>query len=52
MPDVNDLLNAIKKAASDAVEASKPVAIMYGKVTSVSPFEINVEQKMILHSPQ
>lgn len=52
MLDINDLLNSIKKAASEAVEASKPVAVMYGKVLSVSPLEINVEQKMVLHPAQ
>lgn len=52
MPDANDLLETIKRTASGANDASKPVALMYGKVTSVSPLEINVEQKMILHSPQ
>lgn len=52
MLDTNDLLNTIKKAASEAVEASKPVALMYGKVLSVSPLQINVEQKMILNSAQ
>lgn len=52
MLDNNDILNSIKKVASEAVEASKPVAIMYGKVLSISPLEINVEQKMILTSEQ
>ena len=48
MLDVNDLL----KAATEAVDASKPVAILFGKVLNISPLEINVEQKMILHSAQ
>ena len=52
MLDTNDLLNTIKKAATEAVDASKPVAILFGKVLNVSPLEINVEQKMILHSAQ
>lgn len=52
MLDANDLLESIKKAAQDAVNASKPVNIMYGKVLNTSPLEINVEQKMILHSAQ
>lgn len=52
MLDNNDLLNSIKKAAQEAVDASKPVAVLFGKVLSVSPLEINVEQKMILHSAQ
>lgn len=52
MLDSNDLLNLIKKAASEAVDASKPAAILYGKVLNTSPLEINVEQKMILHKAQ
>ena len=52
MLDTNDLLNSIKKAAQEAVDASKPVAVLFGKVLNTSPLEINVEQKMILHSAQ
>ena len=50
--DTNDLLNSIKKAAQEAVDASKPVALLFGKVLNTSPLEINVEQKMILSSEQ
>jgi hypothetical protein len=50
--DTNDLLNTIKKAALEAVEAEKPVNLLFGKVTSASPLKINVEQKMILSSAQ
>ena len=52
MLDTNDLLNSIKKAAMEAMEASKPVAILFGKVTSASPLKINVEQKMTLSDAQ
>lgn len=52
MLDTNDLLNTIKKAAMEANEASKPVAILFGKVTSASPLKINVEQKMTLSDAQ
>lgn len=47
-----NLIESIKKAALDAVENSKPCAVMFGKVTSVSPMKINVEQKMTLTSAQ
>lgn len=40
-----DFLFLIKKAAIEAVEASKPVKIEYGKVAKTSPLEILVEQK-------
>lgn len=48
MLDSNDLLVAIKKAAIDAVNASKPTALVFGKVASTSPLKIDVEQKMTL----
>lgn len=50
--DFNDLLYLIKKAAVEAVNASKPTAIVYGKVISSSPLKISVEQKMTLTSAQ
>ena len=43
-----DLLNIIKKAAIEAVNASQPSDFCYGKVTSVSPLKISIEQKMTL----
>ena len=46
--DANDLLDLIKKAAVEAVDASKPVQVCFGKVTNTSPLKINVEQKMTL----
>lgn len=42
----------IKKAAVDAVQASKPVAFCFGKVISESPLQINVEQKITLGPAQ
>lgn len=50
--DFNDLLKMIKQAAVEAVNASKPTAIVYGKVISISPLKINVEQKMTLTAAQ
>lgn len=52
MGDANDFTKAIKKAAMDAMEASKPVNVFFGKVTSASPLKINVEQKMMLGEKQ
>ena len=47
-----NLIMSIKKAAVDAVEASKPCAVMFGKVTSTSPLKVNVEQKLTLTDAQ
>lgn len=52
MPDANELVALLKKAALDAVEASKPVNVYFGEVLSASPLKINVEQKMILGEKQ
>lgn len=48
MADANGLVEALKRAALDAMEAKKPVHICFGVVTGVSPLEIQVEQKMTL----
>ena len=48
----NDLLNAIKKAAMDAVNTSQPCDFCFGKVISVSPLKIYIEQKMTLGAAQ
>lgn len=52
LPDAVELVKTIKKAAIEAVEATKPVAVLFGKVTSASPLQINVEQKMTLGATQ
>ena len=52
MADANGLVEAMKRAALDAMEAGKPVHICFGKVTGISPLEIHVEQKMILGEGQ
>ena len=42
------LIEIIKKAAVDAVNASRPVAVVYGVVTSVDPLKIQIDQKITL----
>jgi hypothetical protein len=48
----NDLVKLIKKAAMEAVKASKPADMVFGKVISSSPLKIKVDQKLILTSAQ
>jgi len=43
-----NLIEIIKQAAVEAVAASNPCAIMFGKVISTSPLKINVEQRLTL----
>lgn len=50
MLDANDLLITIKKAAMEAVAASKPVIVTYGKVIKTVPLEISIEQKLQLEA--
>ncbi len=52
MADANELVAAMKKAATEAVEAGKPVNIYFGKVKAVRPLRIDVEQKMSLGEKQ
>ena len=52
MPDANELVDTLKRAAVEAVEAGKPVNVYFGEVVSASPLKINVEQKMILGEKQ
>lgn len=50
--DANNLLEIIKKAANESVDASEPSDFCYGKVTSDNPLKILVEQKMELGKAQ
>lgn len=43
-----ELLDIIKKAAVDAVNASKPANICTGVVVSASPLKIQLEQRLTL----
>lgn len=47
-----NLVELIKLAALDAIKESKPSAILFGKVISISPLKINVEQKLTLTEAQ
>lgn len=52
MYDTSDLLKIIKQAAINAVDATKPVNIVFGTVISTSPLQIQVEQKLTLGKEQ
>lgn len=52
MADANGLVGAMKRAAIEAVNATKPVNVYFGEVVGVSPLKINVEQKMTLGEKQ
>ena len=52
LPDATELVKLLKKTALDAVAASKPSNVMFGRVISELPLKINVEQKMVLTAKQ
>lgn len=52
MLDMNDFLKLIKKTAVEAVNASKPSNVVFGKVISEAPLKIKVDQKLVLTSAQ
>lgn len=45
---VNNMIEIIKKAAMDAIEANKPTNVLFGTVISISPLQISIDQKIIL----
>jgi hypothetical protein len=50
--DMGDFIKLMKKTAVEAVNASKPANMVFGKVMSSSPLKIKVDQKLILTSAQ
>ena len=48
---LHKFLEAIKIAAIEAIEATKPAAVVYGTVTFVSPLSVQLEQKSLLTAP-
>lgn len=45
-----ELLNMIKKASVEAVKAQQPCSVLFGRVVSTSPLQININQKLSLTS--
>lgn len=48
----SELVQLVKKAALEAVNASNPMGFCYGTVTSVAPLKIQVDQKKTLTEAQ
>jgi hypothetical protein len=47
-----DLVQSMKKAALEAVDASKPAGVVFGYVLDINPLQIVVEQRMTLGPEQ
>ena len=52
MPDYTELIQILKKSAVEAVKAEQPAAVCFGKIVSVSPLQVLVEQKILLTKQQ
>ncbi len=52
MADITTLVRQIKQAAVEAVEASKPCGVCFGKVVGMQPLKISVDQKLTLGREQ
>lgn len=52
MPDYSALVKVIKQAGVEATGASGPVNICFGKVMSIEPLQVLVDQKMTLGAAQ
>lgn len=52
LADMTKLVKLIKQEAAKAFAAAKPTETCFGKVISIAPLKINVEQKMTLESAQ
>ena len=48
MTDCNELVEGIKRAALDAINATNPAGVVFGTVISVSPLSVSIDQKMTL----
>ena len=40
MADANELVRAMKRTATEAVEAGRPVSIIFGQVLGVNPLTV------------
>ena len=52
MPDFSGLVEVIKQASLDAVNAAKPTSVVFGKVLKINPLEIKVDEKTVLGEQQ
>lgn len=52
MFNFDDFVKVMKQAGTEAVTASKPANVVFGKVISADPLKIQVEQKLILSKAQ
>lgn len=49
---MDDITKLFQRVANDSLLATKPMDIVFGKVESVEPIEIRVDQKLVLKKEQ
>ncbi len=52
MEQFSAINESVKKLAIEVVESTNPVNVVYGKVVSISPLKINIDNKLILGNNQ
>lgn len=52
MPDFTPLLQVMKQSAKETGDATRPVQVCFGKVTSTTPLKIQIDQKITLGKAQ
>ncbi len=45
---MSEIISTIKKAALEAVTASSPSKLIFGKISSLNPLSIKIEQSVVL----
>lgn len=50
MSDAGQFVELVKTIAVNAVNASKPVQLVYGRVASVSPLSVRLDQQRDIHA--
>lgn len=50
--NVNDLLDTIKRASIEAIEVGQPCDFCFGRVISVLPLRVSIDQKLNLGTAQ
>ena len=48
MPDMQRFINTLKQIAANERQAALPMTICFGKVVALSPFRVQIDQKLVL----
>ena len=48
MPDLQRFINTIKQISANERQAALPMTICFGKVIALSPFRVQIDQKLVL----